>query len=317
VACCALQNLTPSRLVSPEKSLERRLLEANVMQVIRRVDRGSSRRGRGRLLRRRIAIPNHQSLDPLAAVLVEQGATAVRCPLTDRGEPDPSPIETGLAALVVGGFDYLILRTRQGIVGILDAAERAGLKADVLLALARVTKVAGGPEAASGLHEVDLSPDLRAAASTTSALLRAMQTIPLARRLVALEVPAEDPGADLVASLQRAGAGVYPLTPHPHHPATNDDDVERFIEAICAERIDATVFTAATQLERLFQVARERRLATQLRKGLAQVHVSGVGPIVLASLRRRRLRVDSVAARPFFAQQIAEALADCLGPAPG
>jgi uroporphyrinogen-III synthase len=268
----------------------------------------------GRLSRRRIAVPDHESLDPLAALLDEEGAIAVRCSLTRRQEPDPTHVETGLAALVIGGFECVVFQTGEGVACTLHAAEQMGLKADILSALGRVTKLVRSEAAASGLHAVDLAPDVRVEAALPDGMIEALARRDLASKLVAMEITGSAWDVTVMDYLQQAGAHVFPLLPY-RCPAPDDTALSSLVEDVCGGGIDAAVFTAAMQLERLFGAARRRGLVTNLRVGLAHVHVAAVGPVALASLRRRRVRVGSVASRTHFSRAVIEALACELGPA--
>ena len=110
---------------------------------------------------RTIALPETRELDRLAQMLAEEGATTLRCPLIAiKDAPDQGPVEAWLRALAAGGMDDVIFLTGEGLRRLLAAAERIGLRAEVIAALARARKITRGPKPARALKEIGLSSDL-------------------------------------------------------------------------------------------------------------------------------------------------------------
>ena len=111
----------------------------------------------------RSRFPETRELDRLAQLLTEEGATTLRCPLVAiKDAPDQRPVEAWLRALAAGGMDDVIFLTGEGLRRLLAAAERIGLRAEVVAALGRARKITRGPKPARALHEIGLSSDLPA-----------------------------------------------------------------------------------------------------------------------------------------------------------
>src|ERR1039458_4318458 len=85
---------------------------------------------------RTIAISETRELDLFAQMLEQRGANTVRCPLVAILDvPDEASVIAWLEHLTAGRFDDLVLLTGEGLKRLLAAAERAGIKEDVIVAL--------------------------------------------------------------------------------------------------------------------------------------------------------------------------------------
>ncbi len=56
--------------------------------------------------------------------------------------------------------------------------------------------------------------------------------------------------------------------------------------------IDVIIFTSSPQVDRLYEVGREKGLESELRQGLAKTRVAAVGPVVADNLREKGTKVD-------------------------
>lgn len=268
-----------------------------------------------RLTGRRIALPEHRELDRLAALLETEGARTVRCPLMAILEaPDPQPIVAWLRLLAGGFFHDLVLLTGEGVDRLVTAAEKAGMRAEVLSALAQVRKFTRGPKPARALHALGLAADVPARAPTSEGVMEALRAFPLGGRRVGVQLFGDDPSAAIVALLEQKGALAVPVAPYRYAPASDDQEVADAIAEMSRGSIDAIAFTTAMQVQRLFQVARKESLEPVLRKGLGRMFVAAVGPIVDACLRQHGVRVDCVPDKQFFMRRLTQAMAEGLGP---
>jgi uroporphyrinogen-III synthase len=270
----------------------------------------------GRLRGRRIVIPSHRELDRLAAIIEIEGATAVRCPLVAILEaPDLDPIETCVRAVASHRFHTVLFLTAEGVTRLAEVAQRLGIREGFLQALRRTHVVTRGPKPACALYDLGIPVTLRSAAPTTAGVIAGLRARELDGRHVALQLFGDEPGHELVQFLEGAGAFVHPVAPYRYAPATDDDGVQALIEELARGELDAIVFTAAMQIERLFEVAQQRNRTILLQAGLAGLHVAAVGPAVVASLERLGVRIDTVPARQFFMRRLVEVMAERLGPA--
>ncbi|HET6151162.1 MAG TPA: uroporphyrinogen-III synthase [Polyangia bacterium] len=264
---------------------------------------------------RTVALPESRELNQLSRLLEEQGATALRCPLVSiLDAPDPAPVDAWLQRLTAGAFDDVIFLTGEGLRRLLARAARTGTRDAVVAALGRVRRITRGPKPARALHEIGLASDLPAPVPTSRGVIDSVSQLDLGGRRVGLQLYGTDPGAELVAFLQGAGASVDAVAPYIYAPAIDDQRARDLIAAMDDGRVDAIAFTSASQVERLWQVARTAGSEAALSAALARTRVAAIGPIVDAVLRERGVRVDILTDKPFVMKHLVGLIAEKLGP---
>jgi len=264
---------------------------------------------------RTIALPEARELDRLAELVEHSGGVALRCPLVAiRDAPDPAPSEAWLHALVTGRFDDVVFLTGEGLRRLLGLAERIGIHAAVVGALARVRKVTRGPKPARALHEIGLSSDLAAPVPTSAGVIDALAALDLQGRRVGVQLYGEEPNRPLVEALERAGATVHTVAPYVYASATDGTAVLALVDALDGGRVDAIAFTSASQVDRLFEVAAGAGAEPRLHAALARARVAAIGPIVVEALGKRGVRIDVVPEKGFVMRRLVNALAEALGP---
>jgi uroporphyrinogen-III synthase len=241
---------------------------------------------------RTVALAEGRQLEDLAALLAAEGAAPLRCPMVSiLDAPDPAPVVAWLGELVADGFDYVVLLTGEGLRRLLGFAERAGLRAAVIAAIARSITVTRGPKPVRALKEVGLSPSKVAEAPTTEGVIATLRPEPLRGKTVGVQLYAET-NPPLTEFLAQAGAVARPVLPYVYAPAADAERVADLIARTARGELDVIVFTSSPQVDRLYEVAAERGLETELRQGLGRTRVAAVGPVVADNLRRRGARVD-------------------------
>jgi uroporphyrinogen-III synthase len=269
----------------------------------------------GALSGRTIALPETRELDRLAQLMMEEGATTLRCPLISiKDAPDQRPVEAWLRTLAAGGMDDVVFLTGEGLRRLLAAAERIGLRAEVVGALAAVRKITRGPKPARALKEVNLSSDLPAAVPTSAGVIDELRALDLKGRRVGVQLYGEEPNLPLVDFLGAAGAQVLPVAPYVYASGSDDAAVGDLIAALADARVDAIAFTSASQVDRLWQVAAASGSEARLRDGLERVRVAAIGPIVDEALAARGVRIDVMPEKAFVMRRLVDALAAALGP---
>jgi uroporphyrinogen-III synthase len=264
---------------------------------------------------RTVALPETRELDRLAQLLVEEGATTLRCPLVAiKDAPDQKPIEAWLRALAAGGMDDLVFLTGEGLRRLFAAADRIGLRAEVVAALSRARRITRGPKPARALKEVGLSSDIPAAVPTSAGVIDELRALDLRGRRVGVQLYGEEPNRPLIDFLIGAGAQVSTVAPYIYASASDDAAVADLIAALADARVDAIAFTSASQVDRLWQVAAATAAEARLRDGLARVRVAAIGPIVDEALAARGVRIDVMPEKAFVMRRLVDALAAALGP---
>lgn len=260
---------------------------------------------------RRIALPESRELDLFADMLLKRGATVLRCPLVSiHDAPDQQPVVEWLTRFNTQPWDDFIVLTGEGLRRLLTAAERAGgsVREDFIARLGQVRTLTRGPKPGAALRSVGLKADLVAVAPTTEGVIRTLQDEDLQGRRIAVQLYGTDPNTLLMDFLQQAGAEVLPVAPYVYADDAEDVQVDQLIHELAGGQVDAIAFTSATQVRRLFQIARgsvgEERLGEILR-GLT---VAAVGPVVAEDLVKRGIQVDLMPEQSFFMKPLVREL---------
>jgi uroporphyrinogen-III synthase len=241
---------------------------------------------------RTVALAEGRQLEELAQMLEKEGAIALRYPMVSiLDAPDPAPIVAWLQELIANRFGLVILLTGEGLRRLLGFAERAELRDAVVAALGRTRLVTRGPKPVRALREVGLTPAVTAQTPTTEGVIAALQGEPLRGQTVGVQLYSES-NPPLVQFLESAGATARTVSPYVYAPAADADRVVELIERLDRGGVDVLVFTSSPQVDRLFEVARERGLEAELRQGLGRVRVAAVGPVVADNLRLRGAAVS-------------------------
>jgi uroporphyrinogen-III synthase len=265
---------------------------------------------------RTIALPETRELDRLAQLLEEEGAKTVRCPLVAiLDAPDEAPVLAWLRVLVGGGFDDLIFLTGEGLRRLVALADRHGVREPVVAALGRARTITRGPKPARALHELGLGPTLPAGVPTTKGVIESLAAIDLGGRRVGVQLYGEEPNRPLVEFLEQVGAQVSVVAPYVYASASDTTRVVALIEALAEGGVDAIAFTSASQVDRLWQVARESGAEDRLAGGLARARVAAIGPIVVEALAARRVRADIVPEKSFVMRRLVNSIVESLGAA--
>jgi uroporphyrinogen-III synthase len=257
---------------------------------------------------KRVALAEGRQLEDLAALLEKEGATVIRCPmLSILDAPDAAPVVAWLRELCDGHFPYVVLMTGEGLRRLLGFAERAGIRGDVLPALAKSRTVTRGPKPVRALKEVGLSPSVVAETPTTGGVIATLAREPLAGVTVGVQFYSPE-NPPLLEFLAKAGATARTVLPYVYAPAADAERVGALILGMAAGSVDAVAFTSSPQVDRLYEVAAARDLGEPLRDGLARTVVAAVGPVVADNLRARGARVDVCPEQGFVMKNLVQHL---------
>lgn len=227
-----------------------------------------------------VALPETRELDVLARLFEKRGAAVVRCPLVRiLDAPDAGPVEAWLRRFVDNRCDDLILLTGEGFRRLRGFAARARLEDVFVEALSHVRTITRGPKPVRALQEVGASADIRAEVPTTEGVIAALSSLELHGRTVGVQLYGTEPNLRLMDFLRAAGANADPVAPYVYADKTDDDRVVDLVERIAGGGVDVLAFTSASQIRRLWQVARERSFEQKLSAGLKRTKVAAIGPV--------------------------------------
>ncbi len=179
--------------------------------------------------------------------------------------------------LTAGKFDMMMLLTGVGtrqLSRVLGERFTEGLR--------RVAIAARGPKPVAALRELGLTPAVVAPEPNTwRELLAATEGRP-EKRIALQEYGRSNP--ELIDALRARGADVTPVRVYQY---ALPDDVAPLREAarrLAAGRFDLALFTTATQIDHLAQVAREEGIEDAALAGLRACRIGSIGPTTTEAL---------------------------------
>jgi uroporphyrinogen-III synthase len=111
----------------------------------------------------------------------------------------------------------------------------------------------------------------------------------------------------LLAGLEKRGATVTPVPVYQWALPEDLGPLRSGIEALVRGDIDVVLFTSATQVAHLLQVATMSGQAGAVRDALARVVIASIGPTTSEELREQGIRVDLEPSHPKMGYLVREA----------
>jgi uroporphyrinogen-III synthase len=227
----------------------------------------------------------------LAASLERHGAT-VRCApaLTIVPHIDDEALIDSTRDLIAHPPDVVVATTGVGFRGWMEAAEEAGLQADLHAAFAQAQIVARGPKARGAIQQAGLMADWVAESETSTELGEFLLAEGVAGRRIAVQHHGS--GSDGLDELfQSHGADVVSLTVYRWGPPPDPESVRRSVIATSAGDVDAVLFTSAPGADEWVAAARRAGVLDAIQALVAheRVLMAAVGPITAGPLQNAGL----------------------------
>jgi uroporphyrinogen-III synthase len=234
----------------------------------------------------------------MASLVVSHGGEPIAAP-SMREVPLESNSEAIAFAdrLVQGGFDLVILLTGVGTRALLQVVEHVrGSRDAFVAALAKTRVVARGPKPLAVLRELQVPAwVIVPEPNTWRELLEAVDAKRGELSLQGARVAVQEYGVanpDLLEGLRARGAQVTPVPVYQWALPEDLGPLRNGIRAVVEGRVDVAMFTTATQLNHLLQVAESMQLLDRLRDQLTRCVIASIGPTTSAELRERGLQPD-------------------------
>ncbi len=256
----------------------------------------------------------------MATLISNYGGRPLSAPALREVPLESNPEALAFAdGLVRDEFDLVILLTGVGTRALLAVVDTLRDRSSFVAALARTRVAARGPKPVAVLRELGITPWLTAPEPNTwRELLSALDSKAVEQPLQGARLAVQEYGVsnqELLDGLRSRGARV---TTVPVYRWALPDDVEPLraaAKAVTGGEVDVALFTTATQVVHLLQVAQSIGLEPQVRKGLASVVVASIGPTTSEELREQGIPIDIEASHPkmgFLVREAAEHAADVL-----
>lgn len=222
-------------------------------------------------------------------------------------------------ALLDGRVDLVVLLTGVGTRALLAIVDSLRDRAAFLAALSRTRIAARGPKPVAVLRELGLAPWVTAAEPNTwRELLAALDAKDDGQSLAGCRVAVQEYGAanpQLLEGLRMRGAQVSSVPIYRWALPEDSAPLRAAARAVAHGELDVAIFTTATQLVHLLQVAEEIGLRDEVRRGLDAMVVASIGPTTSEELREQGIPIDLEASHPkmgFLVREAAERARDVL-----
>jgi uroporphyrinogen-III synthase len=248
---------------------------------------------------RTVALMQTRHAGELAALVERHGGVPVAAPcLREAGVEDTAPLDAALRAVAGAPLDLAVFQTGVGTDRLLGAAAAAGLGDAIAARLEAAVVLARGPKPLAVLLRNRVRVDLRTPEPHTTAEVVDLLEDDLSGKRVMLQHYGS-PNVDLAALLRGRGADLVEMSTYQWRLPLDIDPIRRFLVRLEAGELDLTVFTSASQVDNLFQVAELDGVDDRLAGWLgSRTEVAAVGPVCAAALRARDVPVRVEPVRP-------------------
>ena len=235
------------------------------------------------------------------------------------------PLESNAEALAFdeslrrGEVDVVIFLTGVGTRALVSVVERTGSRESFLTALRRTKVVVRGPKPMAALRELDVPVWLAVPEPNTwRELLAALDAKASEQPLAGARVAVQEYGvsnADLLDGLRTRGAQVTRVPVYRWALPEDIEPLKAAVSAVARGEVDVVMFTTATQVVHLLQVAQDMNLQAAVLKGLMRMVIASIGPTTSEELQRHGLAADLEPSHPkmgFLVREAAERAAELL-----
>jgi uroporphyrinogen-III synthase len=196
-----------------------------------------------------------------------------------------------LTRLEAGEIDVVVLMTGVGLRALLQAVADEWPRERTTAALRKATLVVRGPKPAAALRELGLQADVIVPEPNTHREILTAMDAHLSVRAKRIAVQEYGVGnAEFRRALEERGASVLRVCIYRWALPEDLTPLRAAIGDIVARRADVALFTSATQVHHVFDVATEEDEA--LRAALQGLVVGSIGPVCTAALEDRGVPPD-------------------------
>jgi uroporphyrinogen-III synthase len=239
-----------------------------------------------------VAILEARSGAQLAELVRRRGGSPLLAPaLAEVPDMDSAFIAQFVAELEIRPAKAAIFQTGVGTRALFEATDTLGLSAKLLGLLDAMTVVARGPKPTAALRARTVRIDLSAADPfTTVEVLAALREVPIeGERVVVQRYGATNEKLD--EALRARKAEVVEVPTYRWALPVDTAPLVALMDALDGRRVDAAVFTSASQAYNLFALADTLGRKASLTSGLNATLVASVGPVCTAALAQFGIRV--------------------------
>lgn len=247
----------------------------------------------------------------MAALVSTYGGLPVVAPALREVPLESNPQALEFAdGLIRGEFDIVILLTGVGTRALLEVVERSGSREAFVTALTKTRVVARGPKPLAVLRELKIPAWVAAPEPNTWRELLAAIDAETGKRLDGLRVAVQEYGVsnpDLLQGLEARGAHVTRVPVYRWALPEDLTPLQSAVRSVAGGALQVAIFTTATQVIHLLQVAASMQQQDAVMEGLRRMVLASIGPTTTEELRRHGLAVDLEASHPKMGLLVREA----------
>ena len=246
-----------------------------------------------------VAILESRLGEKLAELIAKRGGTPVRAPaLAEIPDIDPSYIAQLIREWQARPVKAAVFQTGVGTHALFQATDELGMTQTLLGLLAATTVVVRGPKPTAALRSRQVRIDLSADDPfTTVEVLTELDTLALkGERVVVQRYGARNP--ELEGGLQARGAEVIEIPVYRWALPADTQPMRNLIDALERREIASVVFTSASQIHNLFDLAQTLQKSSTLTANLNSTLVVSIGPVCTAALAQHGIKAKVEASPP-------------------
>jgi uroporphyrinogen decarboxylase len=226
------------------------------------------------------------------------------------------PLEDNHAALdwaarvLKGEFDCAIFLTGVGTRELFRVIASRYPREAVVAALKRITTVARGPKPVAAMRELGFAPTIVVPEPNTwrELLAEVVRLVgPEGKRIAIQEYGVTK--RELIAGLEARGASVTVVPVYRWTLPVDRGPLRDAIKQIAAGDADVVLFTSATQVTNVLQMAEAEGIGEGLREGFKRAVVASIGPVCSQELTNQGIQVDLEPIHPKLGHLVKEAAA--------
>lgn len=232
-----------------------------------------------------IVLTSDRRSEEFAASFTRRGAIVLRAP-TLRIVPteDDAVLAAATRRIIDNPPDDLIVTTAIGFRGWIEAADAHGHAEPLIRTLTGTRILARGPKGRGAIRATGLSETWSAATETTLEVVEHLLAEGVQGRRIAVQQHGL-PDDDLLDRLRDAGAELETFQVYRWGPSPDPTAVQRAIDAVCADTVDAVTFTSAPGCQALLDAAQATGQQPDLLHALRHNTIAAaVGPVTAAPL---------------------------------
>jgi uroporphyrinogen-III synthase len=269
----------------------------------------------------RVLLLESRRAQELSSIVTSYGGVPISAPSMREVPLQSNPEAIAFAeALERNEFGLVILLTGVGTRALVAVVERVrGTRDAFVEALRRTRVVARGPKPVAVLRELNVpvwltAPEPNTWREVVTALDAKADELPLQGLPVAVQEYGES-NPDLLAALQARGARVTRVPVYQWALPEDIGPLEAAVQAVVDRQLDVALFTTATQVTHLMQVATMLGVPDAVSEALRHIVVASIGPTTSEELARHGITPDFEPTHPrmgFLVREAAERAGELL-----